>query len=63
MSVGQLLEREIQDLPVDVFDLTGQGYVVESLTAGHDLSDLTEATGRLGDICCCPCFCCLSASA
>jgi hypothetical protein len=49
MSVDQRVAVGLDDLPVDIFELADQGLVVESLTAGHGM---TEMSGS--------CFCSLS---
>jgi hypothetical protein len=43
---------QLDDLPVDVFDVDGGGLTVESLTGGHGMTE----TGASG-VCNCPCLC------
>jgi hypothetical protein len=40
MTVSDELDGELDDLPVDVFDLADAGLTVESLTAGHGMAEL-----------------------
>jgi hypothetical protein len=44
------LDFDIESLPVDVFELTGAGLEVESLTAGHGI---LENGASSGDTLCC----------
>ena len=44
------LRLDLDDLPVDVVELTAQGYTVESLTAGSEIIPS----------CICPCSCACS---
>ena len=37
MNVSDKLEFDLDDLPIDVFDLADSGLTIESLTAGHGL--------------------------
>lgn len=39
MSVSEKLDFDLDDLPMDVFDLADSGLNVESLTAGHGLPE------------------------
>ena len=55
MSVGQKVALDLNDLPMDVFELTGQGLVVESLTAGHGTTKMGASQDGSGSCCC---FCC-----
>jgi hypothetical protein len=50
--VGKLgaLNLDLDDLPVDVFDVDGGGLTVESLTGGHGMTET-------GASCVCPCVC------
>jgi hypothetical protein len=50
MNVSRKLDFELDNLPVDVFDLDASGLTVESLTAGHGMAELS-ASG----ICTCTC--------
>jgi hypothetical protein len=55
MTVDTRVALDLDDLPMDVFELTDQGLVVESLTAGHGM------TSRHGPFFgCCICSCCSS---
>lgn len=49
MSVSEKLDFDLENLPMDVFDLVDSGLTLESLTAGHGMPE----TGAS----CCPCFC------
>ena len=53
MGQPKRLELDLNDLPVDVFELSAQGLTVESLTARAD--DATMAS-----LCVCPCSCACS---
>jgi len=58
MSVGQKVALDLNDLPMDVFELTGQGLVVESLTAGHGTTQMGASCGQAeASSCCCLCCC------
>lgn len=37
MDVSETFDLDVDDLPVDVFDLADTGLTVESLTAGHGM--------------------------
>jgi hypothetical protein len=50
MNVSKELDFELEDLPVDVFELDGSGLTVESLTAGHGMAELGASS-----ICTCTC--------
>lgn len=52
-SVSRELDFELDNLPVDVFDLDGSGLIVESLTAGHGMAELRVSSS----VCACPCEC------
>ena len=51
MSVEQRVALDLNDLPLDVFELTEQGLVVESLTAGHGMTPVSASP-------CCSTYCC-----
>jgi hypothetical protein len=55
MGVGKRVALDLDDLPMDVFELADQGLMVESLTAGHGT---TEMAGSCPCSCTCPCSCC-----
>jgi hypothetical protein len=38
MAVDTRVALDLDGLPMDVFELTGQGLVVESLTTGHGMT-------------------------
>jgi hypothetical protein len=40
MSVSKDLDLELDNLPVDLFDLDGSGLAIESLTSGHGMAEL-----------------------
>jgi hypothetical protein len=46
---------ELDDLPVDVFDLDGSGLTIESLTAGHGMAELGASCSSPS--LCAPCLC------
>jgi hypothetical protein len=56
MSVDQRVAVDLDNLPIDVFELADQGLEVESLTAGHGITKMA-ASGPDGS-CCIVCFCC-----
>jgi hypothetical protein len=59
MAVDKRVALDLDDLPMDVFELVDQGLAVESLTAGHGM---TQANGAsCVTICFCSC-CCTSSS-
>ena len=62
MSVGQKVALDLDDLPMDVFELANQGLVVESLTAGHGATKMTASSGDGTCSCCLSCFCCCCSS-
>jgi Thiopeptide-type bacteriocin precursor len=39
MSVSKKLDFDLENLPMDVFDLVDSGLTVESLTAGHGMTE------------------------
>lgn len=50
----------VEDLPLDVFDLVDSGLEVESLTAGHGMTENGASTGGDTGGICCSCTSCLS---
>jgi hypothetical protein len=56
MSVDQRVALDLDDLPMDVFELVDQGLRVESLTAGHGMIQMAAST-----VVSCSCFCCCGA--
>lgn len=58
MATDQLVALQLDDLPMDVFELADSGFTVESLTAGHGMGEM-DASCCLCSItcsCCCPCL-------
>lgn len=58
MSAGKQVALELSELPMDVFELADEGFMVESLTAGHGMAEM-DASCCLCSItcsCCCPCL-------
>jgi hypothetical protein len=51
LSVDQMVALDLDDLPMDIFELTDQGLTVESLTVGHGMTQMAAS-------CSCPCSCC-----
>jgi len=51
MSVEQRVALDLNDLPMDVFELAEEGLVVESLTAGHGMTPVSASP-------CCSTYCC-----
>jgi hypothetical protein len=52
MATTSDLDFDLDDLPVDVFDLDDRGLSVESLTAGHGMAELGASCSS-----CSPCTC------
>lgn len=52
---GRDLSLDLDDLPMDVFELADSGLGVESLTAGHGMTEV-------GASCNCFCYICCSCS-
>jgi hypothetical protein len=55
MSVDKRVALDLDDLPMDVFELANQGLVVESLTAGHGTTQMLASFGAILCSCCCCC--------
>jgi hypothetical protein len=55
MSIDKRLALDLEDLPMDVFELAENGLTVESLTAGHGMTEI-GASCLSGCDCSCP-FC------
>jgi hypothetical protein len=53
METTDELAFDLDDLPVDVFELEDAGLFVESLTDGHGVPGLTLSSSA----CACPCLC------
>lgn len=55
---SERLDFDLENLPIDVFDLADSGLTVESLTAGHGMPE------NGASFCCVPCTscCCCSCS-
>jgi hypothetical protein len=53
MSVDQMVALDLDELPMDVFELADQGLVVESLTSGHGITKMAASCSVL-------CSCCWS---
>jgi hypothetical protein len=51
-TASAALSFQLDDLPVDVFEVGGSGLTVESLTGGHGMTE-TGASCSYG----CSCFC------
>jgi hypothetical protein len=43
MNQTAQLNFDLDDLPVDVFDLDGTGLTIDSLTAGHGMGELNAS--------------------
>jgi len=54
MSVDERVSLDLDDLPMDVFELADHGLVVESLTAGHGMTEMAAS--------CCSCTLCSCSS-
>jgi hypothetical protein len=55
MSVDQRIALDLDDLPIDVFELANQGLAVESLTTGHGITKMTASLCPVATSCCCCC--------
>jgi thiazolylpeptide-type bacteriocin precursor len=55
MAVDQRVALDLNDLPMDVFELADQSLAVESLTAGHGMTKMAASCPICS--CCCPCSC------
>ena len=51
---GNKFDLDLDDLSMDVFELSEQGFAVDSLTAGHGMGEL-DASGPCS-IGCCSCL-------
>ncbi|WP_017623395.1 thiomuracin/GE37468 family thiazolyl RiPP peptide [Nocardiopsis chromatogenes] len=53
------LDLDVQDLPMDVFDLGSTGLELETLTTGHGMQEHAASTGSMpcsfNTVCCCAC--------
>jgi hypothetical protein len=54
MSVDQMVALDLDDLPMDVFELADRGLAVESLTTGHG------GTAMAASCCLLVCSCCVA---
>jgi hypothetical protein len=54
MSGSENLEFDLDDLPIDVFELDNSGLSIESLTTGHGL--LENSTSVVSCACSCACI-------
>jgi hypothetical protein len=43
MNISNELDLELDDLPVDVFDLSGTGLTIDLLTEGHGMAELAAS--------------------
>jgi hypothetical protein len=59
MSVDQRVALDLDDLPMDIFELTNQGLEVESLNPGHGINQNGTSCG-VACSCCCLCPGCSS---
>jgi hypothetical protein len=51
MTVSQELTFELHDIPMDVFELDNSGLTVQSLTAGHGMTDFGASCGCMTSCC------------
>jgi thiazolylpeptide-type bacteriocin precursor len=54
MAISNKVAFDLNDLPMDVFELADRGVAVESLTAGHGTME-NGASCLSGCSCCCCC--------
>ena len=53
MSISKQVASDLDDLPLDVFELAGSALTVESLTADHGMTEAEARTSRaLRSLCC-----------
>ena len=52
-SVSGTMDFDLDDLPVDVFDVDGSGLTVESLTGGHGMAEVGASC--FFSLCICSC--------
>ena len=57
-NVQHSLELDLEELPLDVFELAELGLTLESLTAGHGMPD--DAASAYTNFCLCSCSQCSS---
>jgi hypothetical protein len=62
MAVDQMVALNLDDLPMDVFELADQGMEVESLTAGHGMTQMAASCSPNSSCCCVSCACCCCSS-
>jgi hypothetical protein len=55
MTVNTRVALDLDDLPMDVFELTDQGIVVESLTTGHGMTPVDASACSMCSVCSCCC--------
>jgi hypothetical protein len=55
MSVDTRVALDLDDLPMDIFELTDQGLVVESLSTGHGMTRVDASPCSLCSACSCCC--------
>jgi Thiopeptide-type bacteriocin precursor len=55
MSVSQKVALDLENLPMDVFELANDGLAVESLTAGHGMVEANASSNCFCYICCSCC--------
>ncbi|MFC4585744.1 thiomuracin/GE37468 family thiazolyl RiPP peptide [Sphaerisporangium corydalis] len=60
MSVSRKLDFDLENLPVDVFELGASGLVVESLTSGHGMGEMGASTVSPPCYCSQCCSCCVT---
>jgi len=53
METTEELAFDLDDLPLDAFELDEAGLTVESLTEGHGVPGMTLSSS----VCACPCMC------
>jgi len=52
MDVEQRVDFDLNDLPLDIFELADQGLEVESLTAGHGITRMAASCTLCGSCTC-----------
>jgi thiazolylpeptide-type bacteriocin precursor len=53
MAVEKKVALDLEDLPLDVFELADRAEEVESLTGGHGLAETAASFPSCGCSCCC----------
>jgi Thiopeptide-type bacteriocin precursor len=55
VNEDQHVPHDLDDLPIDIFELADSGFEIESLTAGHGMTEV-GASCSCSAFCACACF-------